>query len=417
MSLTRRKLLGGLAASAGGLCVPLSGLSVDRTHHKFIMYFAMGGWDVTKVFWSPRDLINHAPESDAEAGHAHGIDFVDHLRRPQVKSFFTRYGDVSCVINGMLIRSINHRICARLVLTGESAPGAPDWPSIIGADAEAAHPLPSVVVSGPSSPGPLQRYSGMVGTRGQLQSLLDRQIFHLGGEPTSPPGDAVLAEVDALLAERVGRRLAAADHPPEVRVLDTLQDSLERMEQLRAFAGHLSLDTTTARDEIRTAVSLLNEQMARVITLGQQGSPFDNHHEIDAQDILLDGFFGDLIGLIEALRRTPGGGGGSLADETTIVVASEMGRTPWRNDMDGRDHWPFTSCMLIGAGVRGGQSIGGFSELFDGLALDLDTGEASTQGVPLTPAHLGATLLTLAGIDLEKWVGTNPPITAALASP
>ena len=99
----------------------------------------------------------------------------------------------------------------------------------------------------------------------------------------------------------------------------------------------------------------------------------------------------------------PGDGGGMLADQTTIVVASEMARTPWRNVKNGRDHWPYTSLLLIGAGIRGGQQVGGYNDLMDGVATDLRSGAPSPSGVVITPSNLGATLLTLAGIEPELW--------------
>jgi hypothetical protein len=38
--------------------------------------------------------------------------------------------------------------------------------------------------------------------------------------------------------------------------------------------------------------------------------------------------------------------------ETLMLVLSEMGRTPSSLPTLGKDHWPVTSAMLLGAGVR-----------------------------------------------------------------
>ena len=51
---------------------------------------------------------------------------------------------------------------------------------------------------------------------------------------------------------------------------------------------------------------------------------------------------------------------------------------PLYNETGGRDHWPYTSVMLMGAGIRGGQSFGGFDDQFTGIGFDPNTGQAST---------------------------------------
>ena len=49
-----------------------------------------------------------------------------------------------------------------------------------------------------------------------------------------------------------------------------------------------------------------------------------------------------------------------MLDETLVVAIGEMGRTPKANDKWGRGHWSHCfPCVLAGAGIRGGQAIGG----------------------------------------------------------
>ena len=90
-----------------------------------------------------------------------------------------------------------------------------------------------------------------------------------------------------------------------------------------------------------------------------------------------------------------------------------MGRFPQLNSRAGKEHWTFTSAMMIGSGVRGGQSIGAFDQYCFGQNVDLISGEVHNSGEALVPGHLGATLLTLAGIDPQNYT-QNLPIMAAL---
>jgi uncharacterized protein (DUF1501 family) len=106
--------------------------------------------------------------------------------------------------------------------------------------------------------------------------------------------------------------------------------------------------------------------------------------------------------------------GGRLIDEVTVVVVSEMGRHPALNNTGGKDHWTFTSAMILGAGVRGGRVIGEMDENFQGKHVDLASGEVSDGGTGLLPGHLGATLLQMAGIDPAE-VGSEEAIGAVIA--
>jgi len=96
------------------------------------------------------------------------------------------------------------------------------------------------------------------------------------------------------------------------------------------------------------------------------------------------------------------------------MVFSDMGRHPRLNVSNGKDHWTFTSAMLMGAGIQGGQVIGAMNDSFQGEPVVLSTGEVSTSGTMLTPEHLGATLLTLSDIDSAEYLPNAAPIQALL---
>ena len=95
-------------------------------------------------------------------------------------------------------------------------------------------------------------------------------------------------------------------------------------------------------------------------------------------------------------------------------VMSEMGRFPQENARGGKEHWTYTSALLMGSGVRGGQTIGGYDEYCFGKKVELGSGEVSNQGVSLLPGHFGATLLQLADIDYGDFVVGAQPIWAAI---
>ncbi len=78
-----------------------------------------------------------------------------------------------------------------------------------------------------------------------------------------------------------------------------------------------------------------------------------------------------------------------LLENTLVVAVGEMGRTPQINSNGGRDHWNSCwSAMMAGAGVKGGNVIGG-SDAFGMLPVDR----------PIDPAELTATIYERLGID------------------
>ncbi|MFT4628878.1 MAG: hypothetical protein ACI8PZ_007574, partial [Myxococcota bacterium] len=87
----------------------------------------------------------------------------------------------------------------------------------------------------------------------------------------------------------------------------------------------------------------------------------------------------------------------------TVAVVSEMTRAPSANHRGGKDHWPYTSAMVVGAGVRGGRTLGGTDDRLIPLKVDLQSGAIRSGGEVLRPAHLCAGLLETVGVDPSTW--------------
>ena len=120
--------------------------------------------------------------------------------------------------------------------------------------------------------------------------------------------------------------------------------------------------------------------------------------------------------IMSAIDSSTDVAGEPLAESLTVVVLSEMGRYPQLNTRGGREHWTFTSGMLIGSGVRGGQVIGGYDDYAAGQPTSLDSGQVDDSGEYLVTGHVGATLLALADIDPAEHLAFDP-IRAALVDP
>jgi hypothetical protein len=415
MRLSRRALL---SAAPAALLLPRLARA-SGGNRRFLFVFADGGWDQTFLF-APlfgEPLIDM--EADAEPAMAGDIPYVASPGRPKVSAFFERYGDRTCFINGFEAHSVAHDVCLRLVLTGTSLPAADDWPATIGALTGADLLLPVVHLSGPGYTHAHGSAVVRVGDAGQLPELISGDALLRSDRPLRRPPGALDALEDALLASRITRAGARAGAGRAEVMAARAMDAVDRMALLEAASGELDLGAArNLRDGMSLMVDAFAADLARcgvVRHRGWQNLGWDSHADIAVQGRSFEELFEAVHATMDRLVSLPGRAAPTLADETTIVLMSEMGRYPQLNARGGKEHWTFTSCALIGAGVAGGRAIGAYDAACAGQPVDLASGEVSRHGVSLTPNHVGATLLALAGLDPAEVLPDAEPIDAALA--
>ena len=376
--LSRRALLGSAAA---GLVLPRLALA-GTGDRRFLFVFCEGGWDVSRCF-APLFGTSVAMEDDAVEAEVHGIPFVDHEARPAVRAFFEDWGDRTCVINGLEVRSITHERCRRIVMTGGSATDADDWPVQLAAASDAL--LPHVVVSGPSFSNEHTSSVVRLGETGQLRGLLDGSALMESDLEVTGPSSAVEALEDAAVEAALKRQAGS--------FVDAYRTSNDQLQLAIERAGQLSLspkgELLTTAQRSQSALTLFEEGLSRCAIVQNRGlfeRGWDDHSEIERQSDHFEVLFGSLGEVMGDLDER------GLLETTTLVVFSEMGRAPSINATGGKDHWTYTSAMLVGSGVAGGQVLGGFDDNLVGT---------EHGGVALTAAHFGATVLALGGLTGE----------------
>jgi hypothetical protein len=142
------------------------------------------------------------------------------------------------------------------------------------------------------------------------------------------------------------------------RLTTAFADSTQKLGDLKDPRYSMRFaNTTLLQDQSRVAVDALAKGVSRCVTIayaGNEGQGWDTHANNDAsQTVLWEGLFSGLVELMALLESTPGNSAVTLADETLVVVLSEMARTPNLNATNGKDHWPHTSALLIGPGITG----------------------------------------------------------------
>lgn len=418
--LSRRQLFG---LGASGLFLPRRLLAAAPTNpRKFLFIYCYGGWDTSMVFSPMFDVTNATIEADAAVATSNGVTYVDSPQRPNVRAFFEAYGDRTCMINGIEVRSVTHERCQRILMTGSAESGKDDWAAITAGNGDDGLLLPHLVISGPAFSAAYSDRIVRVGDNGQLIELLDGRALDRSTVDVTAPSTAAAGLADQYLADRLARFRAGAGAGAPQTFADRYGAALSDIEALRAMSATLDLDPDAggcSRDiasDAATALDCFALGISRCAITRHDGwcaVGWDTHVSNNYQVLHHDELFGFLQTILADLDGRTGPSGGPLADDVTLVVLSEMGRHPTLNAGGGKDHWTFTSAMLIGSGVRGGQTIGTLDNNAQGRPVDLGSGAVSDSGELLLPAHLGATLLTLADIDPAEY-GAGSPLLAAL---
>ena len=414
MSISRRKLLKmGLASSAFTLPKPLG--ASPASQRKFLFVFCTGGWDQCYLFAPLYNNSSIDMEPNSQEANIRGIRFVDSEEKPYARQFFDRYADRVCMVNGFEARSVAHDICLRLVSTGSSLSARDDWPSIIAAHAQNDLLMPFVNLSGPIFTHNYTSSVVRVGSSGQFSKLLSGGFQ--SDMAASIPTDPIQGLEDMWVRDASSLKLDESNAGREFLLTHEGIMAEERLQQLRL--QNLSLTPSMQnplRSSLSLALDLLEANTSRSVMVsynGVQDLGWDTHAGSFLQALHFNELFRELKDAMDGLNSR-NGSNGRLIDEVTVVVMSEMGRFPQENARGGKEHWTYTSALLMGAGVRGGQTIGGYDEYCFGQKVDLGSGQVSSQGVPLVPGHFGATLLQMADIDYEEFVVGAQPIWAAI---
>jgi uncharacterized protein (DUF1501 family) len=126
--------------------------------------------------------------------------------------------------------------------------------------------------------------------------------------------------------------------------------------------------------------------------------------------------FAGLTQLLDGMTARPGRTPGSkMIDDTLVVCFSEFSRTPKLNSQAGKDHWPVTSAVVMGAGIQGGRAFGATTAAVEATAVDFHTGAASPSGQTLMSHNFVAGVLTAAGVDTTTHLGSTEVFDAFVA--
>lgn len=419
MRLNRRQVLAGGLALGGATALSSSPAqaALAPTARRFLFIYACGGWDPLCAFATDLEGPGVQAEPDATVAMAGDLPYVSHPERPSVDRFFAQHHQDLAVVNGLHVPSVSHAVALRLMTTGNVSALGGDWPTRIAAAQAQDFLVPHLLVGGPGFFGDMGMYVARASSSSQLADLSTGQILNHSDLPVGLPAPTDSQAVDAWLAEQ--NRVRPQDNPAQAQLAQGYGSSLQRAEELRALGPELSLSGGEAfTDQLRLGVDALSSGLSRSVSLNhpERGAltRWDSHSDSHMQQSeLFEDLFSHLLTLAETLAKTPGLQAPTLAEEVVVVVLSEMGRTPQLNGFDGKDHWPYTSAMLIGPRVQGGRVYGGLDSQVYGLPIDPISGDSGGEQL-FSAEALGATLLAMADVDPGPYVQGVSPIMGML---
>lgn len=219
--------------------------------------------------------------------------------------------------------------------------------------------------------------------RREMAAALERQRRRLPVEQARGPAGRSLADAAALL----DRMATARPFVPEVP--DQSADAPKQ------YGGPF-------RHSLQRALWAIENDLVACCQLSgdRYGQPWDSHWDnTRLQTSVSRAMMPLLADFLKALgeRRNAHG---PLADQTLVVIGSEIGRFPRLNGVGGKDHWPEAPFLLWGAGIVHQRAFGDPGTHLESRPVSLRTGRTGGAGGELlTLDDIGTTLLHLAGVD------------------
>lgn len=399
--LTRREFFAATAASwlYAGLPRPARAAEPSGPRY-FVTFFLRGGLDAVYTFdpktraeVEPRVDVPYEPGAIVEAG---GLQFGPHFKPLQ------GWAEKMAVVRGIQVKTANHETGAFQMIRMRTrvTTSMPSLYDVIGQN-RSDQPLGSVALGELSSfehsPGALAIPTGAPDAKTALDVLDDASDEEI----------ALLADVykDHL------RRFPHWQKSPET------ERTREYVSQLAAFFDRLKNGTPRFRaeqwtgkggktkrasEDMQRTLWFLENDLARGICV-KVFFDWDSHYRNADKQASSTGNFTEILDrfLTELHKRK--NKFGVLADQTVVVIGSEMGRFPVINGNIGKDHFPETGFMFMGPGINTGKNGASYvptGKFMEGLPVSLKTGMPSDVGAThLVLDDVGTTLLHMAGLD------------------
>jgi len=367
---------------------------------------AGGGWDPTSFCDPKGGTINrlYAPSDIQQAGKipfapaTYSFDIGNQQTRAYSnQEFFSKFAPRLLVVNGIDTTTNNHDTGSRFIWSGKIEEGYPSFSALLAGSVAPNKPLAFLsnggydVTSGvvplarAGSPDTIKRlaYPGRMdpnneksgyhslATTQRIQDAQRARLEALAGAQTLP---ALQASANSLFLARASSNdlINIVNFLPPQKDIDAIGNDLAEQAMV-AFAAY--------KAGIAVSVNL---------SIGG----FDTHGDHDRNQL---NALGRLLDGVDKLM-TIADADPALANRVVVVMGSDFGRTPNYNDKNGKDHWPITSMMFLGAGISGNRVVGSTDSEFKAIGVDAGSLAPNPQGAKISPKSIHLAMRRLAGI-------------------
>lgn len=416
MRVSRRTALRQLLALAASVPVAQLGCGSRRAEpearpttakkkppRKLVVFFLSGGPDGVLTM-DPKTAGEVSPFVDNPL-HADNVE-VGNVRLGATWAPLARWGNQMAIVHGVQVESANHfaGTWQFLRMRRRGMMSTPGFLDLIARHRES--PLGAITV-------------GNLFNRTYTPTWLP-----LEGAVTPSKTPQGLSQFDNLPATEL-RELAAAlrDNASDPSLRPTDRESYQRvaayLDGLQKVGKHQPVDWKIKSDLFPEAIPgmqrvlwALEHDFASAALVYFGFNRFDTHWKNLERQRETNGFFVPAFDRFLAELHTRKNEHGSLADQTTIVVAGEVGRHPRVNSDRGKDHLPEISMLFMGAGISTGNRglvLGQNGKDMMGLPMDLATGRI-TGSRHVVLDDIGGTLLRAFDIEPTQYGYPAHPI-------
>ena len=436
----RRDFLKYISVAGASLLLPKMAFGATDTPYTgplWVFVHAAGGWDPTslcdpkgyaEVLNNQNELVMEANPMNksfktadiATSASGSNIKFAPLMEsendiannRYAFRTFFDKYGKDLLVINGIDTQTNGHSSGTRYTWSGRLSEGYPSFSALLAGIQLPASPMSFITSGG------YDFTDGVVaGTRlGNIRAI--ERISYVNRYSYNSKTNVETAFHDKATYDRIlqarDERYSQLYNRQSLRSVKTL---MQKYKQAHSGSNELKKLIEYLPDDINSHPDRNNRVFAQgrfamagykaglTVSVNITTGGFDTHGNHDNSHIPR---LSELLKGLDLLQQEASNQG--IADRVVFVVGSDFGRTPRYNNGNGKDHWPITSMMMMGAGIRGNRVIGASSFEHDALKVNPATLASDTNGINITPAHIHKALRKLAGIDNEQLITQYYPI-------
>lgn len=401
----RRDFLKRCAMAGLGLAVPFR-LPASRAAEKnddayagpyYVVFNASGGWDTTYLM-DPKGVneINRLyKEGDILTHGAHKYAPIKQHAQGGMcnEEFYAEFGSELLTLNGLDYSVNNHSPGARYMATGKlDSLAYPTFAALVAACRGASCPLAFLTFGNYSATGNLVAMS-RVPYLPSLQKIANADAVE--GNDRAPYHDKfALDRIEQALREGHEARMPLPRLPRAERGENMLYAAQVNSKALQRVTQYIPKTSPKERLSQQVEIALASFKAGVCVSANLTIGQFDSHANNDPDQMKLIPEF--LAGIAYLIRRA---GELQIRDQLVVVLQSEMGRTPYYNAGNGKDHWSIGSAMFLGRGIKGNRVIGATDEKQFAVPLDPQSLKTtSDHGLRVRPEHVHESLRELAGI-------------------